>query len=196
MNLQQSWNSNFSGLSPELVIHKLCGSFVHSFDYLCGLGFYCIMMNFKIYFVLIILGLSSGLVGAQDFVKTSALFLRTNENSRGGRLNIIQDPSLDTLISRYISGKKNHGMEGFRIQIYNSSTRNAREESGKVRAEFMSKFPGIVSYPLYADPGWFKIRVGDFRTKSEAIKLLLSVSKEFDAYIVPDFINFPDLNLK
>jgi SPOR domain len=161
------------------------------------------MVNNKLYFVLIILGFSSGLVCAQDFVKTSSLFLRTNENSSAGRLNIIQDPSLDTLISRYISGKKKlyenagyYGMEGFRIQIYNSSTRNAREESGKVRAEFMSKFPGIVSYQLYADPGWFKIRVGDFRTKSEAIKLLLSVSKEFDAYIVPDFINLPDLNLK
>ena len=40
-------------------------------------------------------------------------------------------------------------MDGFRIQIYNSPNRNAREESGKVRAEFMSKFPDIVSYPPF-----------------------------------------------
>ena len=61
-------------------------------------------------------------------------------------------------------------MEGFRIQIYSSSNRNAREESNKARAEFISKFPDIVSYPLYAEPGYFKIRVGDFRTKTEATK--------------------------
>ena len=61
----------------------------------------------------------------------------------------------------------------------------------------MSKFPDITSYQLYAEPGYFKVRVGDFRTKTEATKLFLLVSKEFpDAYLVPDIINFPDLNTK
>ena len=88
-------------------------------------------------------------------------------------------------------------MEGYRIQIYSSSNRNAREESGKARAEFMSKFPDIVSYPLFAEPGYYKIRVGDFRTKTEATRLFLMISKVFpDAYIVPDIINFPDQNTK
>jgi hypothetical protein len=88
-------------------------------------------------------------------------------------------------------------MEGFRIQIYSSNNRNAREESNKARAEFMSKFPEIVSYPLYAEPGYFKIRVGDFRTKAEAARMFQKISREFrDSYIVPDVINFPDLNIK
>jgi hypothetical protein len=88
-------------------------------------------------------------------------------------------------------------MEGFRIQIYSSSNRNAREESNKAMAEFISKFPDIKPYSLYAEPGYFKIRAGDFRTKTEATRLYLIVSKEFpDAYLVPDFINFPDLNTK
>jgi len=88
-------------------------------------------------------------------------------------------------------------MDGFRIQIFSSSNRNAREESNKARAAFMSKFPDLASYQLYAEPGYFKVRVGDFRTKTEATKLFLLVSKEFpDAYLVPDIINFPDLNKK
>ena len=59
-----------------------------------------------------------------------------------GKLTIDQDPAIDTLISRYILyNRKIDGMEGFRIQIYSSSEKNAREESGRVRAEFMSKFP-------------------------------------------------------
>ena len=117
-----------------------------------------------------------------------------------GRLNIIQDPAIDTLISRYILAKKYqydnlgyYGMAGWRIQIYASSNRNAREESAKARAEFMSRFPDITSYPLYADPGYFKVRVGDFRNKTEAAKAYLKISRQFpESYILPDIINFPD----
>jgi hypothetical protein len=154
----------------------------------------------KLLLFLFILDFSIGFGSAQSFIKTSELFKRADENTKAGQLNIIQDPSIDTLMSRNLLANKNmydvnlhYGMEGFRIQIYASSNRNAREESNKARAEFISKFPDIISYPLYANPGYFKIRVGDFRTKTEAMSLFLKISKEFpDAYIVPDFINFPD----
>lgn len=158
----------------------------------------------KLFLFLIILGFLTGFVSAQSFVKTSDLFPRSDENSRAGHLNIIQDPSIDTLISRYILVNKNlyenfgyFGMEGFRIQIYNSSNRNAKSESIKANVEFLSKFKDIRSYTLFAQPVYYKIRVGDFRTKTEATRLFLIISKEFpDAYLVPDFINFPDLNTK
>ena len=89
-------------------------------------------------------------------------------------------------------------MEGFRIQIYNSSNRNAKEISGKVSADFMSKFPNIVSYPpIFNKPSYYKVRVGDYRTRIEGTKDLLMIRKVFpDAYLVPDIINFPDLNKK
>jgi hypothetical protein len=158
----------------------------------------------KLIFVLSFTIIASGFGVAQSFVKTSDLFKRSYNNYSVGQLNIIQDPSIDSLISRYIlfnynlSKESGHpGMDGFRIQIYSSSNINAREESNRANALFMSKFPDIISYPLYAKPGYFKIRVGDFRTKTEATQLFLIISKEFpDAYIVPDFINFPDLNKK
>jgi hypothetical protein len=159
----------------------------------------------RIFFLFLIsLGLFSGITNGQSFVKTSDLFQRSDDTFHSGHLKIFQDPAIDTLIKRYILVSENvyrdygrYGMEGFRIQIYSSSNRNAREESNKARAEFMGKFPDIVSYPLYAEPGYFKIRAGDFRTKTEATKLFLIVSKEFpDAYIVPDIINFPDLYIK
>ena len=155
----------------------------------------------KIIAVMISHFLIAGSVSAQTFIKTSDLFQEKVSNNPSGQLNINQNPSLDTLLSRYILANSNlakenlhSGMWGFRIQIYGSNNRNAREESNKSRADFMGKFPDIVSYPIYAKPGYYKIRVGDFRTKTEAIKLFLAISREFpDAYIVPDFINFPDL---
>jgi hypothetical protein len=158
----------------------------------------------RFFLIIFLLGLVPYISHAQGFVKTSDLFLRTAGRAGAGNLRIYQDPSLDTIIYRYILGKQRlyekntyYGMEGYRIQIYNSSNRNAREESAKVRAEFISRFPDIPSYQLFADPGYFKIRVGDFRTKTEATRLFMLVSRQFpDAYLVPDFINFPDLNLK
>jgi hypothetical protein len=156
----------------------------------------------KLFLFVFILGLYAGSLTAQSFIKTADLFPRRDNSTRGGRLNIIQDPGIDTLISRYILANKNaydeigySGMDGFRIQIYSSSNRNAKAESGKIRQEFMDRYPDIVTYQIFAQPGYYKIRAGNFRTRTEATKLFLLISKVFpDAYIVPDIINFPDLN--
>jgi hypothetical protein len=148
---------------------------------------------------LIILGFSTTIGLAQSVISPSLLFARYDSISTTGKLNIVQDPAIDTLMSRYILINENlktenlhYGMWGHRIQIYASSNRNARDEANKANAEFLEKFPDLVSYILYAKPGYFKVRVGDYRTKTEAMSQFLIISKEFpDAYLVPDFINFP-----
>ena len=141
----------------------------------------------------IILLFSAGITAAQAFVSTSDLFKRTDGNYRTGQLKITQDHALDTLITRYILASESNitsegtrGMDGYRIQIYYSSVRNAREESSRARAEFLSKFPEIESYEEYAEPGYFMVRAGDFRTKTQGYKYLLLIRKEFpNAYFVP-----------
>jgi len=158
----------------------------------------------KLIFILFILGFSSLIVRSQSYISTSELFKSTDDNSRSGKLTIIQDPAIDTMITRYILENKNleerngyTGVEGFRIQIYNNSDRNAKIESAKVRQEFMNQFPDVVSYLLFAEPAWYKVRVGNFRSRTEATRLFLIVSKKFpNADLVPDIINLPDLNIK
>lgn len=161
--------------------------------------YFCAMIR-KLFLSAFFIGMFTGVAISQAYVKTTDLFKRPGDNSSAGQLVINQNPAIDSLISRYILISKKiykennyYGMDGYRIQIYGSSNRNAREESNKARAEFMNKFPDIVSYPKFADPGYFKIRVGDFRTRTEAMKLFLIISREFpDAFIVRDVINFPD----
>lgn len=142
--------------------------------------------------------LMSGLLNceAQVFFRTSDLFSKPNSDERSGSLNIYQQSGVDSIISRYVlANRKMDGMEGFRIQIYRSSNKNAREESGKERARFMMEFPDIPSYPKFAPPAYFLVKAGDYRTKMEGTKQLLMVRKKFpNAYLVPDIINFPDLN--
>jgi hypothetical protein len=159
----------------------------------------------KLISVLVILGFSSLIVRSQSYISASELFKSTDAYAQSGKLTINQDPALDTLIGRYIMANKNleernggyTGVEGFRIQIYNSSDRNAKIESAKVRQEFMNQFPDVVSYLLFAEPAWYKVRVGNFRSRTEATRLFLIVSKKFpNADLVPDIINLPDLNIK
>lgn len=146
--------------------------------------------------LLFLLIFSAGFSSAQQSRTTADLFRNADIRSGAGTLTINQDPRIDTLISRYILyNMRMNGMEGFRIQIYNSSEKNAREESGKRRAEFFGQFPDLVSYATFDRPSYYKIRVGDYRTRIEGTRDLMMIRKVFpDAILVPDIINFPDLN--
>jgi hypothetical protein len=157
----------------------------------------------KIFLFLIILVLTVDFCNSQAFIRTTDLFKRPESS---GKLSITQNPGIDTLLSRYIilnkklrTNEGTQGMYGFRIQIYFSSVRNASKESAKAMAEFIekfpeNKFPKLKSYAQFQEPGWYIVRAGDFRTKTECYKYLMMVQKEFpNAYSVPDIINFPDL---
>ena len=59
---------------------------------------------------------------------------------------------------------------------------------------FVSSYKNIPVHVVFEDPN-FKVRVGDFRTKSEALKVLVKVRETYEgAYIVKDFIEFPKLD--
>lgn len=152
--------------------------------------------NTVLLFIMTFVSFSLG--NAQDANLTSRLFERKDGNAGIGELKIYHDPAIDSLIYRYVLyNERLNGMEGFRIQIYNSSDKSARVESGKVRQDFMTRFPDIVSYASFAKPGYYKIRVGDYRTRVEGTKYLLMIRKVFpEAILVPDIINFPDQKKK
>jgi hypothetical protein len=160
--------------------------------------YFCFMKGQTAYLSFLIL-FTFNICEAQTYFKTADLF--PNTEGRSGKLNIFQDLNVDTLVSRYVLANKvltegtDGDMEGYRIQIYRSSNRNAREESNKVRADFMIEFPDLQSYADYDKPGYFLVRVGDFRTRMESAKALYLIRKKYpNAYIVPCLIKFPDLN--
>lgn len=153
-------------------------------------------MKKKVFFLLILTIITLDICLAQNRNSTADLMSRPNAGLNMGELKIYQDPGIDSLIGRYILyNRRLNGLEGFRIQIYNSSNKNARVESGKVRAEFISKFPDIVSYASFDKPSYYKIRAGNYRSRIEGTSYLLMIRKVFpDAILVPAIINFPDKN--
>lgn len=109
------------------------------------------------------------------------------------KLNIQCSPQIKELLERHvIQNRKNNFINGYRLQIYFGSGSNARSQATKVRNDFLSAHPDIKTYLIYKSPD-FKVLVGNFRTKSEALKLQKSLIYKYpDAFIVPDEIAFPD----
>lgn len=79
-------------------------------------------------------------------------------------------------------------MTGFRIQIYFGSE---RAKATEIRTDFTKNFPEISSYLIYQQP-YFKIRVGDFKTRIEASGFLKKLEDHYTtAFIVPDEVKLP-----
>lgn len=111
-----------------------------------------------------------------------------------GRLQIRQDPRITDLLVRNTQiNLRRNGTEGFRLEIFFSSESKAREQAVRIRNEFNLIFPDIPSYMLFQTPN-FKVRIGDFRNKSEALKTKAYIASKYpNAFIVKDMIRFPEL---
>lgn len=97
---------------------------------------------------------------------------------------------IDSLVikNQSILNKKN-GISGWRIQLTFKST---KEEIKKTRIDFINLYPEIPTYLTYDSP-YYRICVGNFRTKNEALKLNNFIRKNYiEAYPVQKII---DINL-
>ena len=110
------------------------------------------------------------------------------------RLDVQQDSRIDTLLSNHIEmNKRKGGTDGFRLEIFFSSGTSARQDATKVRTDFLRIYPDVPAYMSFQSPN-FKIRIGDCRTKTEALRLKEKIKKNYpNAFIVPDLIQFPKL---
>jgi len=107
-------------------------------------------------------------------------------------LDVNCDSRLDKMLKWQIEkNKKMEGMEGFRVEIFFSSQMDAKEKSLAIKTEFLSEYPDYAVHIKFVAPN-FRVRIGDFRTKNEALKLYKMIQDDYPAaFIVPDVINFP-----
>ncbi len=103
-----------------------------------------------------------------------------------------RDSRLDKMVNWQVEkNKKRDGIEGFRVEIFFSAELNAKEQALNKKVEFLSQYPDYAVHIKYDAPN-FRVRVGDFRTKNEALKLYKEIEKDYPvAFIVADKIEFP-----
>jgi hypothetical protein len=103
-------------------------------------------------------------------------------------LTIISDSRIDSLLKIHRGENiRKGGIDGYRVQIFQGDKDNAYQ----MKSRFIAKYDSIKVYVLFQSPD-FKVRLGDFRNRSEAIKLKYQIEEDFpDAYIfiVDDIVN-------
>jgi hypothetical protein len=149
------------------------------------------LKKYTIFIVFSFLTLFSGSISGQG----RSIFGKTEQPSKsGGQIKIVQDNSIRTAVEKYQwNQSKEQTITGFRIRIFSNSGPNAKNEFENARASFSDMF-NIRVYEEFQYP-FYKIYVGDFRTRSDAMKMLVLIEKSFpDAFIVQTKINYPKLS--
>ena len=129
-------------------------------------------------FILVCCLLVSSWAMAQDYTTASA-----------GNVRVVKDSRLDVLIKKqiYINTLAIRNQSGFRVQVIST---NKRGDASEAKARVMHLFSGYRTYLDYQAP-YFKVRVGDFKTREEAAELRDKLSDLFSGgvFVVPAIIN-------
>ena len=106
-------------------------------------------------------------------------------------VNIDQSSEILGSMRQHMVSNAKRTLSGYRVRIFFDNKQSARTESEKTLRQFRELYPGVTAYHIYANP-YFKVTVGDFRTKSEAMALLTRIKGAFpSAFVVRENIEYP-----
>jgi hypothetical protein len=111
--------------------------------------------------------------------------------TEGGNIVVNQSAS----VYRYISQQPEEQapIVGYRVRIFFDNSQTARVKSNEMLEEFRLQYPQVPVYLNYENP-YFKVTVGDFRTKSDAAKFLNEIKHIYPSgFLVKEEINYPML---
>ncbi|HEX2395365.1 MAG TPA: SPOR domain-containing protein [Bacteroidales bacterium] len=151
-------------------------------------------MSKKVTYITLFLFLTTSFLPAQQPFPND-IFARLQEVNYGqGKVQIKQDAAISNLVNLHVSLMKDlKGIKGFRVCIYYNSGQEARSRADQERAKFISRYEDVSSDKVFESPFW-KVYVGNFRTKSEALKFLEKISYDYPNAFIRDNItvNFPE----
>jgi len=106
-----------------------------------------------------------------------------------GSVEIIQDQKITQLTDQYRKMSLNNPeIDGYRVQIFFDSGSNSKNKAASVKDNFETVYPGVKSYLSYKEP-YYRVRVGDFRTLTEAEGFQKKIAADFpNSFAVKDNI--------
>ena len=125
---------------------------------------------------------------ALPFILVAQRDTTLNENKE---ITSVNEQGIDALVHKYENIlKAKNGVEGWRVQLLFKAK---QKEIMQLKIDFINLYPEIPAYLEYDAP-YYRVRVGNFITKIEAIKIKHQISKNFPgAYPVPEIINLSQL---
>lgn len=123
--------------------------------------------------------------------KNIFVVLPSKETGADADVNVYQSPKIADSMKEHIASNLKRTISGYRVRIFFDNKQTARVESENTLKKFNGLFPDVMAYRIYANP-YFKVTVGDFRTKSEAMALLTRIKGAFpSAFVVKENIGYP-----
>ncbi len=121
----------------------------------------------------------------------SALVGRNVLSVLGSGVTVNQSRAMRTAFDNYVSRNASKKLTGYRIRVYFENGQNARGRSEAIARSISGSYPGMGVYRTFESPN-FKVSVGDFRTKDEALKVYHSLKASYPtAIILKETINYP-----
>ncbi len=100
--------------------------------------------------------------------------------------SVMASDSLDAAMRHHIQENPRRKNTCYRIRIFFDNSRDARTVSSRMVEDFGTRYPGVPVYNQYANP-YFKVTVGDFRSKSDAMKFMNAVKRDYpSAFLVKE----------
>ena len=111
-----------------------------------------------------------------------------------GEVNMYTDPRIDDLLELHIAYNETFPvLDGYRIHIFMESGNESLVNAEEVKGKFEEKYDDISAYITFGEP-YYRVRVGDFRTRLEASQFLQKINRKYpNAWVIKDKINLPSL---
>ena len=124
-----------------------------------------------------------------------ALFVLTRlsgQSDGNGSVHIYAEPRIDSLLDLHIAYNEAFPvMDGFRIHIFMESGNDALMHAEEEKEKFGELYEDVPVYITFGEP-YYRVRVGDFRTRLEASNFLSKINRKYPhAWVIKDKINFP-----
>ena len=150
------------------------------------------MKRILLIFSLLLLGAAS--LQAQETEVTapvdSTLLGRSILSVMGPGIKVSQSTTVQQALDNYIRTNGNKSISGYRIRVYYDNGPQARAKSEMIERTLQQQL-GVAVYRSFESPN-YKVTVGDFRTKDEALRIYNALKGTYPtAYMIKETINYP-----
>ena len=145
----------------------------------------------KILYILPLLLLLSVYAKGQDTLRVQPPFMDTMDSTlintsvfsllsstEGGDITVNQTAEVKGAFERYLAQQSAKKRNGYKVLVYSSNAQSARRVSAGIESSLRGAYPNLKVYRDYKAP-YFMVHVGDFRNKSDAMKICYELSSEY-----------------
>lgn len=108
-------------------------------------------------------------------------------------VTVNQPESVRRAFEQYVAGNSERKITGYRVRIFFDNSQSARTRSETVAKEFAAEHPSVKVYRSHISP-YFKVTVGDFRSRVEAMAFARSIGDKYTSvFLVKEPIQYPEI---